>query len=117
MWKFASNDKHRITIKEDFHDLPLLRKNDVLLMLVFATTYKNSTLETLNYVRKHLEAYSLADITTIDGKYISQLAFTAVESNDFRSVTWPRTPEITSSMTSLWQRAVKSCFLNPYSTS
>ena len=64
-----------------------------------------------------MKAYSLADITTIDGKYISQLAFTAVESNGFTSVTWPRTPEITSNMTSLWQRAVKSCFLNQYSTS
>ena len=50
MWKFASNDKYRIVIKEDFQDLPLLRKNDVPLMLVFAKTYKNSDLETLNYV-------------------------------------------------------------------
>ena len=86
-------------------------------MLVFARTYKNLILKTLNYVWKHLKAYSLADITTIDGKYISQLAFTAVESNGFRLVTWPRTPEITNNMTSLWQRAVKSCFLNLYSTS
>ena len=73
MWKFASTVKYRITIKEDFQDLPLLRKNDVPLMTVFAKTFKNSNLETLNHVRKHLKAYSLADIATIDGKYISQI--------------------------------------------
>ena len=86
-------------------------------MLAFAETYKNLDLETLNDVRKHLKAYSLADITTIDGKYIYHLAFTAVESNGFRSVTWPRTLEISSNMISLWQRAVKLCFLNQYTNS
>ena len=64
-----------------------------------------------------MKAYSLADITTIDGKFISHLAFTAVESNGFRSVTWPRTPEISSNMILLWQRAIKSCFLSQYSNS
>ena len=86
-------------------------------MIAFAKIYKNSSLEMLNFVRKHLKAYSLADITTIDGKFISHLAFTAVESNGFRSVTWPRTPEISSNMIFLWQRAIKSCFLNQYSNS
>ena len=117
MWKFCSNDKHGIKIKEDFQDLPLLRKNDVPLMIVFAKTFKNSSLETLNFVRKHLKAYSLADITTINGKFISHLAFTAVESNGFRSVTWPRTPELSNNMIFLWQQAIKSCFLNQYSNS
>ena len=102
MWKFASSNKFDIRIKEDFIDLPLLRHNDVPLMTVFSRTYKYLDLKTLNYVRKFLKAYSLADITTIDGKNISHLAYTVEKSNNLRNLTWPRNPVMMWSMKTLW---------------
>ena len=98
MWKFASSNKFEIRIKEDFIDLPLLRHKDVPLMNIFIRTYKYLELKTLNYVRKFLKAYSLADITTKDGKNISHLAYTVEEGNNLRSVTWPRNPVMMHSM-------------------
>ena len=111
MRKFDSSKEFKIRIKEDFIDLPLLQQNDVPLMTIFSSAYKYLELKTLNHVRKFLKAYSLADITTIDDKNISHLAYTVDESNNLRRVTWPRTPEMTPSMRTLWQSAKRKCFL------
>lgn len=115
IWRFASNNKFKIKIRDNFRGLPLFRQNDVPLMTIFSITYKNSELETLNYVQNVLKAYSLADITTIDSKSISHLAFIVEESNGFRLVTWLRSLEIMRRMITAWQAALRSCFLNQYS--
>ena len=86
IWRFAPRNKWKIKVKENYQDLPLLCQADVPLMSIFNRTFKNVQFKFLNYVQKYLEAYSLANITTIDGKYISHLAWTAEESNSFRSV-------------------------------
>ena len=115
MWKFALSNKFKIRIKEDFKDLPLLCQNNVPLMTLFSRGYKYLELKTLNYIRKFLKAYSLANIATIDGKYISHLAYIVEESKNSRKVIWPRTPEMTHRMITFWQSTLRTCFLELYS--
>ena len=84
-------------------------------MTIFSSAYKHLKLKTLNHIRKFLKAYSLANIAMINGKYISHLAYTVEESNNLRREKWPRTPKMMPSMITLWQSALKICFLKPYS--
>ena len=87
-----------LEIVENFEDPPLLRQRNVYLMLVFETNgYKREDLKLLNFVRKYLCAFNLADIVTVDGKKISHKSIEGIKSNYMREDgKWPRTPPVLS---------------------
>ena len=52
--------------------MPILREKDVYLMEFFVKGgFRNTDLKSLNFVRKYLQAVTLADIATSDGRHIS----------------------------------------------
>ena len=58
--------------------------------------FKNADLKALIFVRKFIQAVTLADITTIDGNYISHQSIEAVESKGLRlrkDLGWPKVPK------------------------
>ena len=72
LWRFMSNPLYKLEITEDYDELPVLRKKDIYLMLAFVDSgFKNSKLKSLNFVRKSIQAATLADITTADKNHIS----------------------------------------------
>ena len=78
--------------------------------------FRNAELKALNFVRKFIQAITLADIATVDGKRISFHAYAGVESNGLRKdLLWPEAPtkeEMPSSFITLWKSALKKCFIN-----
>ena len=74
-----SNPLFKLDITEDYDDLPLLRQKDEYLMIVFVEgDFRNADLKALNFVRKSLQAVTLADISTADGTRISIQAYDIV---------------------------------------
>ena len=70
----------------------------------------------LNFVRKSLQAVTLADISTVDGTHISIQAYKVVLSNTLRKgIKWHKVPtkeEIPASFIILRQSAIDKCFVN-----
>ena len=55
--------------------------------------YSNKSLRRLNHVWKHLQVVSLADISTIDGKSISWMAYLGADGNGLQlDLDWPAAP-------------------------
>ena len=72
LWRFMWTPLFKLDITEDYDDIPLLRKKDGYLMKNFVEgVFRNAELKALNFVRKFLQAVTLADISTFDGKRIS----------------------------------------------
>ena len=77
-----ANPFFKLEITEDYDDLPILRKRDAYLMQAFFNgKSRNAELKYLNFVRKSIQAATLADIVTADGNRISRQSYNAVESN------------------------------------
>jgi hypothetical protein len=117
LWKFVSSDKYKIEIEEDYKDLKKQRKHDIFIMEQFVEKgYVGKDLTSLNYMRKFLEAITLADIAMTNCAYISHNAFEAKSGNRLREgVGWPRVPEVLPQpFIKLWKEAITLCFLNPY---
>ena len=95
LWKFMSNPHYNLDITEDYDDLPLLRNKYVYIMQAFVNKgFKNADLKALNFVRKFIQAASLADIATTDGHRISHQSYDAVESDGLRKeLRWPKAPD------------------------
>ena len=67
-----SNPLFKLDITEDYEDLLILCNKDEYLMRAFvADSFRNAELKSLNFVRKFLQAVTLADIATADKKRIS----------------------------------------------
>ena len=94
LWKFMSNPLFKLDITEDYDDLPLLRQKDEYLMIAFVEEgFRNADLKALNFVKKFLQAVTLADISTTDGTRICIQAYDVVLSNGLRKgIEWPNTP-------------------------
>ena len=76
-----SNLLFKLDINEDYNDYPLLRKKYKYLMKAFVDwDFRNAELKAFNFVRKFLQSFTLADISTADGKRISFQTYTGVES-------------------------------------
>ena len=92
LWRFMSKPVYKLDICEDYPDLQPLRVNDVFLMQSFVDSgFKGADLKSLNFTRKFLEAITLADIATVDGRRITQQAFQAIASNGLRAeINWPK---------------------------
>eukprot|EP00978_Attheya_sp_CCMP212_P008749 scaffold20541_cov58-Attheya_sp.AAC.4 len=75
LWKFISENKILME-KDDFQLIPEQRENDAYLMEIFTQyTTDRKCLRSLNRCRLHLQAYTLADVTTGDRLQISKAAF------------------------------------------
>ena len=62
----------KLEITEDYEDLPVLRERNVYLMEAFVDGgFRNADLKSLNFVRKYIQAATLADIAIADGSRIS----------------------------------------------
>ena len=95
LWKFMSNPLYNLDITKDYDDLPLLCNKDVYIMQTFVNNgFKNADLKALNFVRKFIQAITLADIANTDGRLISRRSYDAVESNGLRrELRWPKVPD------------------------
>ena len=78
--------------------------------------FRNADLKALNFVRKFLQAVTLANISTADGTRISIQAYNVVSSNGLRKgIKWHKTPkkeEIPASFITRLQSALDKCFVN-----
>ena len=115
-------NKYRQLIKviDNVPRLLTLRLNDTFLMQGFiAAKIDSKDLELINIIRMSVEAVTVADIATADGRKISHNAWHALSSNHLRTgYNWPREPErFTKSQIEVWQRALKHTFLTRYANS
>ena len=68
----------------------------------------------INHIRMEIEAYTLADISTIDGTSIIPDAFQGIRSNNLRTYDWPKKSDhITPRMLCTWQQALTTAFCGP----
>ena len=69
-------------------------------------------LKIINYIRMHLKAITLSDITTPNGRRITFDAWNVIGSNNLRSnYDWPRSPPIfTTRQKEIWQQALHRTF-------
>ena len=71
-----SKSIYKLDLREEYLDLQPLRVDDVFLMQSFVDSgFRGADLKSLNFTRKNLEAITLADIATVDGRRITQQAF------------------------------------------
>ena len=106
---------YKLDITKAYDDPPLLRHKDVYIMQAFVDKgFKNADLKALNFVRKFIQAVTLADIATTDGHRISHRSYDAVESNGLRKeLWWPKVPEkLPLPFVDLWKAALNKCFIN-----
>ena len=70
--------------------------SDVYLMVMESFVeggFRNADLKSLNFVRKYLQAVTLADIATSDGWRISYHSYKGLEGNNLRKdLVWPKVP-------------------------
>ena len=87
-------ERNPIDIVEDFLDVPLLRDGDSYLMQAFIDAgFRGSQLKRLNVMRMELQAVTVADIATPDGRRLTHNAFLLRSSNGLRIIyDWPQTP-------------------------
>ena len=70
-----------LKITKDYQDLPVLRERDVYLMKAFvAGGYQTADLKLLNFVRKFIQAVTLADIAIADGSRICYQSYKEIDS-------------------------------------
>ena len=106
-----------LDVTEDYQDMPILRETDVYLMEAFVDGgFRNADLKALNFVRKYLQAVTLADIATADGRRISHHSYEGLEGNGLRKdLVWPKVPtreQMPKSFITLWKSALTKCFID-----
>ena len=110
-----SKPVYKLDICEDHPDLQPLRVNDVFLMQSFVDSgFRGADLKSLNFTRKFLKAITLADISTVDGRRITQQAFEARASNGLRveSNSPKAVPGLSPAAIVLLQKAITKAFIN-----
>ena len=113
-----NKDKKVLEIIEDIPVISLPRHEDQFIMKAFlASSIKKEDLPILNTMRLSIEAVSLSDIVTPDGRRITSRAWKLYGSNDLRTaMDWPRKPpSFTSTQVQLWQKSLHSVFCQPVS--
>ena len=118
LWKFCWSSDIQVHLK--IPHLKKLRQQDKFLMDAFiATNPSQKELFRLNMCRIHLQAITLADITTCDGRKIAHEAFHGTGSNSLRShLEWPRSPsKLPTTFWDTWRSTLRKCFLTPFSAS
>ena len=117
LWRFMSTPIFDLKITKDYKDLPVLQERDVYLMKAFVDGgFRNTDLKSLNFVRKYIQAVTLADIVIADGSRISYQAYEGTESNGLcKDLIWQKVPtkeQIPTAFVTLWKSALNKCFIN-----
>ena len=112
LWAFCS--QYAVSLPSPIPSVPVLRTGDVFLMESFWTHgIRNPTaLARLNACRMYLRAFTLADITSVDGTSILLAAWTGSGPCSRRPHTewWPRSPPPSALAWQEWQAALVSTF-------
>jgi len=113
LWHYCSNQG--IHIGDPIVQLALTRDNDCFLMSAFAAAnFTPKELRILNICRIYLQVVTLTDICTVDGKSITEEAYTGVRSqHKIHNYNWPKPPPYLSQsgFWNLWQKALTKCFI------
>jgi hypothetical protein len=111
LWEFC--DETKIQLVPASQTLHLARESDSFLMLQFSKFgYKAQDLAHLNLCRLWCHAIRLSDITTGDGQRIHPLAWQGYHHDDAGSeFSWPKHGRPTRKCWTLWQSALRACFL------
>ena len=111
-WSFCS--QHDIILNINPPKIQLACINDVVLMEAFQSqTFSPNQLHRLNKIRMFLKAFTLADISTGDGRRITSTAWAGKRfKTDGRchGCRWPNWEGYTSADTKLWTYALKITF-------
>ena len=77
LWKVTFKSIYYLDLLEDYPDMLLLLRGKAIYVLqtFVGNRFHSSNFKCLNFVCKHIQAVSLVDITTVDGRYISQQVF------------------------------------------
>ena len=108
-----------VEIIDNVPRLSKLRLNDTFLMKAFIEAQIDpKELELINIIRMSIQAVTVTDIATADGRKISHNAWHALTSNHLRmAYEWPRNPDrFTKNQIEVWQRALKHTFLTRYAS-
>ena len=112
VWKFSFD--HDINIQECITDnLKLRRRQDKFIMetIVNLHSYSPTELSHINRCRIHLQATTLADITTACGKHFSHCALHChLDSSIPHHYNWPTQPRPYQYSRRLWKQAIKKAF-------
>ena len=95
-----------LDVTEDYQDMPILCEKDAYLMEAFVNGgFRNANFKALNFVWKYLQAVTLSDIATANGRHISHYSYEGLEGNGLRKdLVWPKVPtkdQIPQSFTTL----------------
>ena len=110
-------DSTSLQLKGPLPLLGILRDGDLHLMDIFvANNFSGHDLFQLNLCRMYLQAITLADITTADGRYLEHAAW---HGTHFRNSPheWPRPGKPSQACWNIWRVALRQCFLPLYSHS
>jgi hypothetical protein len=111
LWEFCADSNIQVTTTTP--QLSLARTNDEFLMLQFANYgYRDTELSQLNLCRLHCHATRLSDITTGDGRRIHPMSWAGYPTESAgREYEWPTHGRPTNALWTLWQSALRQCFL------
>ena len=112
-WDFMSNSG--IKLKDQTTTIPTRRRYDSILMdeITNTASYTAAEINKINTVRIYLQAYTLSDICTGDGRQITLNAWEGrFEATDCRAnnCRWPEWKSIHKSAILLWQQALSRSF-------
>jgi hypothetical protein len=110
-WEFCN--QHEFRIQDNQPQILLRRVDDQYIMQAFADHgYTDKQLKKLNLCRMWAKVITLADITTGDGKHLTQDCkeenFT---STCHQSIKWPKAGQPDRTCWRLWTEAIENCFL------
>ena len=112
LWSFCS--RYSVALSSPIPAIPILRAGDSFLMAAFwSAGIRNPTaLARLNACRMFLRAFTLADITSVDGRYILLDAWTGSGPCSRRPHLewWPRSPPTSALAWHEWREALMSTF-------
>jgi hypothetical protein len=110
-WKFCT--QHEFRIQDNQPQLLLRRVDDQHIIQAFTDHgYTDKQLKKLNLCRMWAQVITLADITTGDGKHLTQ---DCKEANCIsichHSIKWPKAGQPDRTCCRLWTEAIENCFL------
>ena len=80
--------------------------------IFIAASFRGEDLKLLNKIRMSLQAITVADIATADGRSIRHSAVLLQHSNGlWKHYDWPRAVHLYPKLRDLWERALQTCLL------
>jgi hypothetical protein len=112
LWQYCSNNE--LTVHDTCPKLQTARHRDRFLVDLFVTFgYSGNQLIKLNECRMWLKAITVADVTTVDGIFITHHAWEGTrDSHRCHDYLWPRLqPKLGNSHWDLWRKALCECLI------